>query len=116
MGAVPEAATVKVTVPPAVVDALAGWVVMLGAVVLGAGVGSGVGAVVVEVLPSPDDPPPPQAVTVIATSKRQASLVEEPLFIVVAALKASRVNWLYALEPDRFRSENRRTTVDFCSR
>ena len=114
MGAVPEAATVKVTVPPAVVDALAGWVVMLGAVALGAGVGSGVGAVVVEVLPSPDDPP--QAVTVIATSKRQASLVEELLFIVVAALKASRVNWLYALEPDRFRSENRRTTVDFCSR
>jgi len=42
---------------------------------------------VVDVLSPPDDPP--QAVTVIATS-RQASLLEDLLFIFVAALKSLR--------------------------
>jgi len=60
---------------------------MLGAVALGAGIGSGAGGGVVDVLSLPDDPP--QAVTVIAIS-RQASLLEDLLFIVVAALKSLR--------------------------
>src|SRR3954447_27073999 len=108
---------------------------MLGAVAPGSGAGSEVGGVVVEVLPPPDDPLPPQAVTVIATS-RQASLFEDRVFIVVAALKVFASELIYALEPDLFLArirlqrasrpkhplalflaERRRMrTVDFCGR
>ena len=57
---------------------------MLGAVALGAGgAGSDVGGGVVEVVSLPDDPPPPHAVNVSVTS-RQASLLAELMYIVVA--------------------------------
>jgi len=62
---------------------------MLGAVALGAGVGSEVGGVAVDVPSPPDDPLPPQAVTVIATS-RQASPLEDLVVMVAAARESLR--------------------------